>query len=220
MLRIFHDSLGIVFDAKEGNCRFEIVERIKALIYTREPQIRDLVQLAQRCEDGKTDVICFNLRCAGGTDGFLHSLSEHREIGVRNGPALARLSHSRNNLFATERLYDTAALDDVETRGLRRAESPSALGALTSAANGQTVITRTRVNDARVRMAAKRAEHCAFSLRQSVGIVAEPRDNRIGVRGEVLGTREVDDLLSHLCQSGPVIPDYLLRAKKRVDSEA
>src|SRR5690606_2215981 len=105
------------------------------------------------------------LRGAGLTNGLLDGLREHGEVGFRHRSSLARLAHPRHDLLAAERLDDARALDHVEAGGRDRREAASALGALTTATDAETVVTGTGVDDARVGVAAERTVHGRDSLR-------------------------------------------------------
>ncbi len=64
----------------------EIVERVERLIDAREPEVSDLVELAEGAEDREADVVRIDLRRARLPDRLLDGLSEDGEIGLGDGP--------------------------------------------------------------------------------------------------------------------------------------
>src|SRR6202012_1394918 len=45
---------GVVLDAEQRDRRLKVLERLEGLVHAREPQVRNLIQLPQRGEKGKT----------------------------------------------------------------------------------------------------------------------------------------------------------------------
>ena len=64
--------------------RLEIVERFERLVDARETQVRHHVERAERTEDGETDLIRVDLRCARLAHRFFDFLREHRQILIRD----------------------------------------------------------------------------------------------------------------------------------------
>ena len=100
----------------------------------------------------------------GRADRLLDLLREHGEVGVGDRTPLAGLAHAGDDLLPAERLHYAVALDDVEARGLGRAEAAAAFGALPAATDGQAVVARARVDDAGIGVPAEGAEHGVYRI--------------------------------------------------------
>src|SRR5690606_16021122 len=126
-----------VFHPQLGDGGLEVVQRLERLVHAGEPQVGDLIELAQGGQDGEADVIGLDLRRTGRTDRLLDLLREHRQVGVSDRSALARLAHSRDDLLAGERLENAVALHHAQAGCLDGAESATALRALPAATDRQ-----------------------------------------------------------------------------------
>jgi hypothetical protein len=115
-----------VIAPQSGNFLVEILEGIKRAIDGREPQVSDLVQLAQRPENGAADVIGTDLGTTGGADVFLDSLRQQRERVLIDGTTLACLAYAGDDLLAPERFGGSTALDHQEGGCLERREATTA----------------------------------------------------------------------------------------------
>ena len=131
----------VVIDPQQGNRCLEVLEGVERLIDARESQVGDLVELPQRREDGQPNVVGLDLRGTGSANRLLDALREERKVGIGDRPPLARFAHPCHNLLATERLDDTIALDNAQTRRLGGREPSATLGALASTADRQPVVT-------------------------------------------------------------------------------
>src|SRR5690606_31912298 len=76
-----------------------------------------------------------------------------------DGPPLARLAHTGDDLGATEGLGHSAALDHHERTGLHRGETARAVGALAAAADRGPVVGGATVDDPAVGVPAEGAVH-------------------------------------------------------------
>src|SRR4051794_1479635 len=156
------DRLRLVGQAERADGRLEVVERVEGLVDAGEAQVRDLIELPQLRQDGEADVVGLDLRRSGRADRLLHLPGEHRQVGVGDRAALAGLADAQHDLLPAERFGHAAALDHAQARGLGGREAAAALRALTAAADGEPVVTRPRVDDTGVRVAAEGAEHAAI----------------------------------------------------------
>src|SRR5690554_3283697 len=153
----------LVLRAQGRDRGLEVLEARKALVDRGEPQVGDLVELAQRTEDRQAHLVGVELGAPARADVLLDALGEHREVVLRDGPPLARLAHPGDDLLAAERLDHARTLDDREARGLDRREPPTALGALAAAPDRRAVVGGPRVNDPGIPVPAERAVHAASS---------------------------------------------------------
>ena len=139
----------------------------KRLVDAREPQVGDLVELAQRRQDRQTDVVRLDLRDAGGADRSPRpaARARARSASVTGRPWQALRTpdtiFSRLNGSTTPLRLMTLRLAVSVVR-----EAAAALGALPPAADREPVVARARVDDAAVGVAAERAEHGALRLRR------------------------------------------------------
>ena len=78
--------------AQRGDLLLEILEGIERPIDGGEPQVRDLVQLAERPENRAADVVGADLGATGRPDVFLDPLREQRERVFVDRAALACLA--------------------------------------------------------------------------------------------------------------------------------
>ena len=147
--------------------RLEVLQRVECLVDAREPQVRDLVELAERAEDRQADLVGVHLGRPGLAHGLFDLLREHREVALGDRPALTCLADARHDLLATERLDHARPLDDVQTGRLDRREAAAALGTLATATDAETVVARPRIDDARVGVATERAVHGRARLRRA-----------------------------------------------------
>src|SRR4051794_15655404 len=74
---------------QQSDGRLEVLQGLEALVDARESEVRDLVELTQRPENGQPDLVRLDLRGAGRPDLLLDSLGEHRQLVLSDGPALA-----------------------------------------------------------------------------------------------------------------------------------
>ena len=95
-----------------------------------EAQVGDLVELAQRAEDGQADLVGVDLGAAGGPDGVLDPLGEQGEVVLADRAALAGLADAGDDLGPAERLGGPGALDHDQAHRLDGGEAPAARRAL------------------------------------------------------------------------------------------
>src|SRR3954447_17402545 len=118
---------GAVLGPEVENRLLEVLDRGERLVHGGEAEVGDLVQLAQRAEDGEPHLIAGHLGDAGGADRLLDRL---RQLGQRvlvDRTALARTPHAAHDLAPAERFGDATALDDGEGRFLDGGEAAAAL---------------------------------------------------------------------------------------------
>src|SRR6188768_529074 len=82
----------VAFGAQEGDGRLEVLEGVEGLVDGGEAQVGDLVELAQRLEDGQTDLVRVDLGAALAADGLLDALGEDGEVVLGDRAALAGLA--------------------------------------------------------------------------------------------------------------------------------
>src|SRR6478735_2531614 len=149
----------VVLGPKERDGSLEVLEALPRLVDAGEPQVRDLVELAERLEDGHADLVRLDLGVSLRPDRLLDLLGEKGQVVLADGPSLACLAHTREDLGPAERLGGTRPLDHVEARGLERREAAVALGALASTPDAGAVVGGARVDDPRVGVATERTVH-------------------------------------------------------------
>ena len=115
--------------AQRLDLALEVVGRGERPIHRREPQICDFVEIAQRPEDGQTDLVTGHLRRPAGTHRILDLLRQEVQRVVVDLAALARAAHAPDHLLAAERLGDAAALHDGQHGGLHGGEPAATLRA-------------------------------------------------------------------------------------------
>src|ERR1700754_606625 len=145
--------------AELGDLLLEVLDGREGAVHTREPEVGDLIELAQRAEDGEPDLMARDLGGAARTDGLLDAVGELLQRVLVDGAALAGSADSVDDLLAAERLGDPAALDDGEHGLLDRGEPTNARRAGPSAARGLAVVDLTGVDHPTVRVTAERAAH-------------------------------------------------------------
>src|SRR5689334_6380206 len=148
-------SLGLLpqrgaLGSQERDGPFEVLEALPRLVDAGEPEVGDLVELAERLEDGHADLVRLDLGVALRPDRLLDLLGEEGQVVLTDGPSLACLAHAGEHLGPAERLGGPRPLDHVEARGLERREAAVALGALATPANAGAVVSGARVDDPRV----------------------------------------------------------------------
>src|SRR6478672_3590283 len=159
-----HPALGLLprrvtLGAQEGDGRLEVVEGVEGLVDGGEAQVRDLVELAQRLEDGQADLVRVDLCAPLAADGLLDALGEEGEVVLGDRAALTGLADTDEHLGPAERLGGAGALDDAEAGRLDGGEAAAALGALAPAPDARAVVGGAGVHDPRVGVAAERAVH-------------------------------------------------------------
>src|SRR5690606_6454389 len=145
--------------AQRRDLTLEVIQGVERAVDAGEAQVRHLVQLAQRTEDGQAHVVARHLRSAARPDGLLYPLGQQRDRVVVDRPPLAGLAHASDDLRTAERLGHPAALDDREDRLLDRGEPPPALRAGPPPADQLAVLGLPRVDHPRIRVAAVRTAH-------------------------------------------------------------
>src|SRR4051794_33424447 len=93
----------VTLGPQQGDGGLEVLERVEGLVDAGEAEVGDLVELAERLEDGQADLVRLDLGAAGQADGLLDALREQGELVLGNGPALAGLAHADEDLAAAER---------------------------------------------------------------------------------------------------------------------
>src|SRR4051794_24027409 len=148
-----------VLGSKERDGSFEVLEALPRLVDAGEPEVRDLVELAERFEDGHADLVRLDLGVSLRPYGLLDLLGEEGQVVLADRAPLACLAHAGEDLGPAERLGRPRPLDHVEARGLDRGEAAVALRALATAAYGGAVIGRARVDHPRVGVTTERTVH-------------------------------------------------------------
>src|SRR6185369_2549654 len=126
--------------AQHRDLPLEVAQRVERAVDAREPQVGDLVQLAQRAQDGQPHLVAGHLGRPAGPDRLLHPLRQQRDGVLVDRPALACLADARHDLDPAERLGHTAALHDREDGLLNGGEPAAALRAGTTTADQGTVV--------------------------------------------------------------------------------
>src|SRR5262249_12002732 len=116
----------VVPAAQCGDFLLEVIQRLEAPVDRGEPEVRDLVEVAERPEDRQAHLVRRHLRQATCPDRLLHSLGEHRELVFVDRPALAGALHTPDNLVPGERLGHAASLGHHQDDRLLPGEPPSA----------------------------------------------------------------------------------------------
>src|SRR6476661_4210350 len=149
----------VALGSKERDGSLEVLEALPRLVDAGEPEVCDLVELAERFEDGHADLVRLDLGVSLRPDRLLDLLGEKGQVVLADRAPLACLAHAREDLGPAERLRGTRALDHVETRGLERGEAAVALRTLSTPADAGPVVGRARVDDAGVGVATERTVH-------------------------------------------------------------
>src|SRR6478672_3769076 len=145
--------------SQERDGSFEVLEALPRLVDAGEPEVRDLVELSKRFEDGHADLVRLDLGVPLRPDRLLDLLGEKGQVVLADRAPLACLAHTGEDLGPAERLRGTRPLDHVEARGLERGEAAVALRTLATSANAGAVVGRTRVDDPGVGVATERTVH-------------------------------------------------------------
>src|SRR5580700_5782321 len=74
--------------AQLGDRLLKVVKRLEAPVDRGKPEIRDLVEVAERPEDRQPHLVGRHLRQAARPDRLLHPLREHGELVLVDRPAL------------------------------------------------------------------------------------------------------------------------------------
>ena len=107
----------------------EVGQALEGAVDAGEPQVGDLVELAEGLEDGQADLVGGDLGGAVGADGLLDPLGEQLQVVLGDGPALAGLADAADDLGPAERLGAAAALNPGQGGLLDRGEPPAGLPA-------------------------------------------------------------------------------------------
>src|SRR6266498_3606464 len=146
-----------------GDGLVEVVDGTERLVHACEAQVGDLVELAQRTQDGEPDLVAGHLSGTGRPDRLFDGLRQLSQRVLVDRPALASPAHAVDDLQPAERLGDPAALDHRE-RGLLDGREPApAVLAATTAANDLALVVLARIDDPRIGMAAVRTPHFRFA---------------------------------------------------------
>src|SRR6266508_792097 len=142
-----------------GDGLVEVVDGTERLVHAGEAQVGDLVELAQRTQDGEPDLVAGHLSGTGRPDRLFDGLRQLSQHVLVDRPALASPAHAVDDLQPAERLGDPAALDHRE-RGLLdgREPTPAVLAAAT-AADDLAFVVLARIDDPRIGMSAVRTPH-------------------------------------------------------------
>src|SRR6478735_6357902 len=154
----------VTLGAQEGDGRLEVLETVEGLVDGGETQVGDLVELAQRLEDGQADLVRVDLGAALAADGLLDALGEQRQVVLGDRAALTGLADADEDLGAAERLGGAGALHDRQARGPDRGEPAPALGALATAADARAVVGGAGVHDPGVGVPTERTVHLVDPL--------------------------------------------------------
>src|SRR5689334_8918341 len=150
---------GFALGAKQGDRTLEVLEDVERLVDAREAQVRDLVELTERAEDGEPDLVGVDLGLALLADALLDPLGEEGEVVLSDRAALAGLADADKDLAAAERLARAGALGDRQARRLDGGETAPALRALATPADRAAVVGGARVHHAGVGVPAERTVH-------------------------------------------------------------
>src|SRR4051794_8918741 len=158
--RTFLDGLGQpALGAQQGDLRLEVVGRLERAVDAREPEVRDLVELAQRAEDRQADLVRRHLRPALAAQRVLDLLAEAGQVVLGDRPALAGLPNPGDRLVAGERLGRAGPLHHHELHLLDSAEPLAALVAGPPPADRSAVLGDPAVEHPGVGVAAVRTVH-------------------------------------------------------------
>src|SRR5258707_10675371 len=128
-------SSPLAFRPEEQDLRLEVLQRLERPVDRREPQVGDLVELAQRAEYRQAHLVGRELRAAAGPDRVLDALREDGQLPLGDRSALAGLADAVDHFVPAEGLGRAAAFDDHHRRALHRGEAAPALRAAASAAD-------------------------------------------------------------------------------------
>jgi hypothetical protein len=145
------------------NLVFEVGERLEATVNRGEPQVRDLIQVPERAEDGKANLVGRNLTAPPAPDRVFHLLREQRKLIFADWPALARAPNTADDLVPVKGLGDTTSLGNSQDDRLLGGEAAPAGWTRTPTADRGAVIGGPAVNDPAIRMPAIRAIHAITS---------------------------------------------------------
>src|SRR6476659_1175852 len=153
-----------VLGAQVRDRLLEVVDGAEGLVDRGEAQVGDLVEVAQRTQDGQADLVAGHLGGAGRPDGLLHALRELGECVLVHRAALAGAAHAGDHLLAAERLGDAAAFDHGQRRLLHGGEALAALLAGPAAPDHLALVDLARIDDAGIGVTAVRAPHGLLPL--------------------------------------------------------
>src|SRR3954471_10059922 len=88
----------VVLGSKERYGSLEVLEALPRLVDAGEPQVCDLVELAERFEDGHADLVRLDLGVSLRPDGLLDLLGEEGQVVLADRAPLACLAHAREDL--------------------------------------------------------------------------------------------------------------------------
>lgn len=143
---------------------FEVLSGAEPAIHRGKAQVRDLIQVTQRAKDGQAHLIAGNFRGSSRPDGILDLLGQQVQRIIIDITTLTGPPYALDDLVATKRLSDPAALHDGQHGGLDGGETAAALGARAPASYRLTLVRLTGIDKARVRMTAERTVHyCSFA---------------------------------------------------------
>lgn len=112
-----------------GDLTFKVFSGTESAVHRGEAQVRDLVQIAERAQDGQAHLIAGNLRGPGGPHGILDLLGKQIQCIVIDIAALTGPAHALDDLVAAKWLGDAAALHNGQHSGLNGCETAAALRA-------------------------------------------------------------------------------------------
>ena len=133
----------VALGAQEGDLGLEVVGGLEGPVDAGEPQVGDLVELAQRAEDGQADLVGGDLGAALAAQRVLDLLAEAGQVVLGDRPALAGLADAGDRLLAAERLGRAGALDHGQLHLLDGGE-PLARSSGTGAGGGSPCRRRRR----------------------------------------------------------------------------
>src|SRR5204863_3420624 len=98
--------------AQVGDGLLEVLDGAERLIDTGEAEIGHLVELSQRAKDGEANLVARHLGSTRRTHRVLHGLGQLSQLILIYWATLTGPSDTVDDLGTTERLGNTASLDD------------------------------------------------------------------------------------------------------------
>src|SRR4051812_31220608 len=125
---------------QQGDLGLEVVGRLEGAVDAGEPEVRHLVEFAQRRQDGHTHLVGGHLGPSLGAQRVLDLLAEASQVVLGDRTALAGLPDSRDRLVPGERLGCAGSLHDHELHLLDGGEALAALAARAAATDRSAVL--------------------------------------------------------------------------------
>ncbi len=99
---------------------FEVLGGAEPPVHRGKAQVRDLIQVTQRAKDGQAHLIAGNFRGSSRPDGILDLLGQQVQRIIIDITTLTGPPYALDDLVATKRLSDPAALHDGQHGPSRR----------------------------------------------------------------------------------------------------